>query len=191
MFMPEPPPSELAAAFYAEDRETDGYLNNLTRLWCWRPDMLQAIIDQRGRLLDESELTAEDVAVLVTATAAARSDSYCALAWGTRLAAHTDDRTAASVLAGSVDDLDTRRAALTTWARQVVADPNATVSSDIERLREVGLSDRAIFEATVYVALRLAFSTVNDALGAAPDRELAERAPARVRDAITFGRPPG
>jgi uncharacterized peroxidase-related enzyme len=190
MFLPEPPPSELAAAFYAEDRETDGYLNNLTRLWCWRPDVLKGFIDLRGRLLDESELTEDDVAVLVTATAAARSDSYCALAWGTRLAAYSDDHTAETVLAGSVDDLDPRRAALATWARQVVADPNVTVSLDIERLRNVGLSDRAIFEATAYVALRLAFSTVNDALGAAPDRELAERAPARVRDAITFGRAP-
>ena len=190
MFLPEPPPSELGAAFYEDDREADGYVNNLTRLWCWRPDVLQGFIDLRARLVDESELTEDDVAVLVTATAAARSDSYCALAWGARLAAQTDDRTAASVLAGSVDDLDPRRAALTTWARQVVADPNVAVSSDIEPLRNVGLSDRAIFEATLYVALRLAFSTVNDALGAAPDRELAERAPAPVREAITFGRPP-
>jgi uncharacterized peroxidase-related enzyme len=190
MFLPEPPSSELTAAFYEDDRESDGYINNLTRLWCWRPDVLQGFIDLRARLVDESELTEDDIAVLVTATAAARSDSYCALAWGTRLADRTDDRTAATVLAGSVDDLDPRRAALATWARRVVVDPNAIVSSDVERLRGVGLSERAIFEATVYIALRLAFSTVNDALGAPPDRELAERAPARVRDAITFGRPP-
>jgi alkylhydroperoxidase family enzyme len=190
MFLPEPPPSELAAAFYEDDRESDGYINNLTRLWCWRPDLLQGFIDLRGHLMDESELTEDDIAVLVTATAAARSDSYCALAWGTRLADRTDVGTAAAVLAGTVDDLDPRRAGLTTWARQVVADPNAVVSSDVERLRDVGLSDRAIFEATLYIALRLAFSTVNDALGAAPDLELAQRAPARVRDAITFGRRP-
>ena len=43
----------------------------------------------------------------------------------------------------------------------------------------------------LFVALRLAFSTVNDALGAAPDRELTERAPAPVRAAVTFGRPSG
>ena len=44
---------------------------------------------------------------------------------------------------------------------------------------------------TLFVAARLAFSTVNDALGAAPDRELTERAPAPVRAAVTFGRPSG
>jgi alkylhydroperoxidase family enzyme len=60
-----------------------------------------------------------------------------------------------------------------------VRDPNATTKADIERLRELGLGDREIFEATVLVAFRLAFSTINDALGAAPDK------PAR-----RHGRPP-
>jgi hypothetical protein len=34
----------------------------------------------------------------------------------------------------------------------------------------------------------LAFSTVNDALGARPDWELAAAAPAAVRDAVGYGR---
>lgn len=42
---------------------------------------------------------------------------------------------------------------------------------------------------TVYVALRIALSTVNDALGARPDAEYLTLAPAPVRDAVTFGRP--
>ena len=42
----------------------------------------------------------------------------------------------------------------------------------------------------LFVALRMAFSTVNDALGAEPDPELAATAPAVVRGAVTFDRPP-
>jgi hypothetical protein len=42
---------------------------------------------------------------------------------------------------------------------------------------------------TLYVALRIAFSTVNDALGARPDRRLVEAAPAAVHDAVSYGRP--
>jgi hypothetical protein len=71
-----------------------------------------------------------------------------------------------------------------------VRDPNATTKADIERLRELGLGDREIFEATVLVAFRLAFSTINDALGAAPDKQLADTAPAPVRAAVDYGRPP-
>lgn len=42
---------------------------------------------------------------------------------------------------------------------------------------------------TVFVALRIAFSTVNDALGASPDAALRSTAPKAVLDAVTFGRP--
>ena len=42
---------------------------------------------------------------------------------------------------------------------------------------------------TTFVALRLAFATVNDALGAQPDAELAAGAPPAVAAAVTFGRP--
>jgi hypothetical protein len=44
---------------------------------------------------------------------------------------------------------------------------------------------------TVFVALRVALSTVNDALGVAPDTELAAGLPPAVRRAVSFGRPPG
>jgi hypothetical protein len=39
------------------------------------------------------------------------------------------------------------------------------------------------------VALRLAFSTINDALGAQPDGALARALPPEVRQAVTYGRP--
>ena len=71
-----------------------------------------------------------------------------------------------------------------------MVDPNATTAVDVQSLRDVGLSDRAIFEATAHIAFRLAFSTVNDALGAAPDAQVAEAAPDVLREAVTFGRPP-
>jgi hypothetical protein len=37
----------------------------------------------------------------------------------------------------------------------------------------------------------MAFSTVNDALGARPDHELGESVTAEVRDVVTWGRPVG
>jgi hypothetical protein len=41
------------------------------------------------------------------------------------------------------------------------------------------------------VALRLAFSTINDALGAQPDAQLTQSLPPEVREAVTYGRSPG
>jgi uncharacterized peroxidase-related enzyme len=191
MFLTDPPASEAASAAFADDLETDGYVSNLTRLWCWRPDVFSSFTVLRASLTDGSELTDRDRAVLVTAVAAERNDSYCSLAWGARLAKVTSDETAAQVIdSAPAPALSERESALADWARRVVRDPNATTLSDIERLRDVGLGDREIFEATVFVAFRLAFSTVNDALGAAPDKQLADAAPDAVRAAVGYGRPP-
>lgn len=42
----------------------------------------------------------------------------------------------------------------------------------------------------MFITLRMAFSTVNDALGAQPDAQLALAVPPPVRAAVSYGRPP-
>jgi uncharacterized peroxidase-related enzyme len=187
-FLADPPASPPVTAAYEADLSSDGYVNNSTRVWCWRPDLLTSFQTLRADLLAESALSPREVAVMVVATAAARGDAYCALAWGHRLAELSDEATAADVLQGVDADLSDREAALMGWSRQVVHDPNATTDADVNRLREAGLDEREIFEATTWIALRLAFSTINDALGARPDPQLAENAPRLVREAVTYGR---
>jgi uncharacterized peroxidase-related enzyme len=190
-FLDEAPANEAKEAAFAEDRDADAYVNNWTRLWCWRPDLLHAFAELRASLMGLSALADRDWAVLVTATAAERNDSYCSLAWGTRLAKLSDDATAAQIIAGApAPALSEREAALADWARQVVRDPNATTERNVARLRQVGLGDQEIFEATAFVAFRLAFSAINDALGAAPDKQLADAAPVEVRAAVDYGRAP-
>ena len=71
----------------------------------------------------------------------------------------------------------------------MATDPNATTPADIEALRDCGLDDGQIFAITTFVALRLAFSTINDSLGAQPDAQLARSLPEEVREAVTYGRP--
>ncbi len=190
MFLSDPPASDLADALYQGDRESDGYVMNLTRLWCWRPDVLKAFTDVRGVLSSACGLSAADLAVLFAATAAARSDSYCGLAWGTSLATHAGPDAAAQVMSGRADGLDPRAAVLASWARQVALDPGGTTPADISRLHDAGLTDQQIFEATVLVAWRMAFTAVNAALGAQPDAQVAEAAPAAVRAAVSYGRAP-
>lgn len=189
MFLGEPPPSPGQDKAYAADRAEQGYVDNLTRIWAWRPDFMEAFVDLQTLLRQSWTLRDDDRAVLVAATARSRGDSYCSLAWGARLARLAGDDTARAVLSDAFDELDARPQALARWAMDVVADPNAITTTDVDRLRDVGLSDREIFEATAFVALRLAFSTVNDALGAEPDRQLAVAAPEVVRNAVTYGRP--
>ena len=142
MFLGEPPASEARDAAFNEDLDADGYVNNHTRLWCWRPDLRLAFMELRTSLMGSSALTDRDWAVLVTATASECNDSYCSLAWGARLAGLTDDETAARLIAGDpAPGLSDRESVLASWAREVVRDPNTTTEGQIEHLREAGLSD--------------------------------------------------
>jgi alkylhydroperoxidase family enzyme len=98
---------------------------------------------------------------------------------------------AAAVIRGDDEGLDGVDRALARWARLVASDPNAIVADDVQALRDGGFDDAQIFAITTYVALRLAFAIVNDALGARPDRRLGTSTPEPVRSAVTFGRPLG
>jgi alkylhydroperoxidase family enzyme len=190
-FLPEPPDSPDVQHFYDEDVAEDGYVGHSTRAWCWRPDVLAKLLDMRGTLLKSSTLSQREIAVIVATTVSGRRDAYCSLAWGTQLSTLADAETAAAVLRGEDPPLSVREAGLVDWVRAVLADPNATTETDVQALRVAGFSEREIFEATTLIGLRIAFSTINDALGLAPDHQLVERAPAAVRDAVTFGRAPG
>ena len=136
-----------------------------------------------------SGLTFRQRGILVTAAASALGDSYCSLAWGGKLGNASDAAVAAGVLTGSDAGLTDQEKAMAAWARKVARDPNATTPADIQALRDSGLDDGQIFAITAFVALRLAFSAINDSLGAQPDAQLALSLPREVREAVTYGRP--
>lgn len=186
-FLTEPPPSEGAERLYADDVAEHGFVMNLSRVWAYQPatqEALSALMAQASAGLDLRQR-----GILVLATASALQDSYCALAWGERLGAVTGEAIAASLLRGEDEGLTPAEQAMTSWARQVVRDPGATEAADIEVLREARYTDAEIFAITTFVALRVAFATVNDALGAQPDAGLAANAPPMVAAAVTYGRP--
>jgi hypothetical protein len=130
-----------------------------------------------------SGLTFRQRGILVTAAASALGDSYCSLVWGGKLSKASDAAVAAGVLTGSDAGLTDQEKAMAAWARKVARDPNATTPGDIQALRDAGLDDGQIFAITAFVAFRLAFSMINDSLGAQPDAELAQSLPRDVREA--------
>ena len=188
-FLEEPAVSPQVQALYDDDLADGGYVWNVSRLWAHQPDTVNGLFDLMSQAFKASGLSFRQRGILVTAAASALGDSYCSLAWGGKLATASEATLAAAVLNGSDAALTDQEKAMAAWARKVVKDPNATTPADIQKLRDSGLNDDQIFAITVFAALRLAFSTINDALGAQPDAQLAESLPPEVREAVTFGRP--
>ena len=188
-FLDDAPPSVDGQRLFDDDVKGLGYVMNASKLWAHDPAALDGLSALLGHVTRSGSLTYRQRAILVTSCASALGDSYCSLAWGNRLAGEGGAELAESVLRGDDAPLDSSERALARWARRLARDPNATTAADVQSLRDAGFDDAQIFAVSVFVALRIAFSTVNDALGARPDRQLRVDAPAAVRDAVTFGRP--
>jgi cytochrome P450/alkylhydroperoxidase family enzyme len=187
-FLSAPYETPGAQRLFDEDLNGLGYVMNASRLWAHHPVALDRLSDLMTEMTRAARLSFLQRAVLVTAAAADLGDSYCSMAWGKKLAEATSPDVAASVIRGGTDGLDDAEQTLARWARLIVKDPNAISTNDVQPLRDVGFDDSQIFAITAFVALRLAFSTVNDALGTVPDRELRVALPEAVRSAVTFGR---
>src|SRR5512142_399987 len=163
MYLSPPTEDEEVRAIYERERSEQGYVMNLERLLARRPEVSATFLKARTLLNTQTSLSPRERAVLVCATARSLGDSYCSLAWGSRLAKLSDPALAAELLkTGSADALSPREQALAAWAARIVQDPNATGAGDVAALRQAGLSEQEVFDATLFIAFRLAFSTVND-----------------------------
>jgi uncharacterized peroxidase-related enzyme len=187
-FLAAPMLTPEAQRLFDNDLEGDGYVTNVSRLWAYMPATLDGLSDLMSQVTRAGSLTLMQRAVLVTAAASTLGDSYCSLAWGKKLAAEAGSDVAVAVLRGGDQNLGTAEQALAQWARAVAADPNAITAADLQRLRDAGFDEEQIFAITTFVALRLAFSSINDALGARPDRQLGSSTPEPVVAAVNFGR---
>jgi alkylhydroperoxidase family enzyme len=181
--------TEAAEGLFDADRTDRGWVMNLTHVWAHQPEIKTGLFQLIARAAQAAGLTMRQRGILVAASASARRDSYCSLAWANRLSVEADPGVAAGVIGGDESQLDDSERALARWARAVATDPNGTTGADVELLRAAGYDDAAIVAITAFIALRVAFSTANGALGIQPDRELADQAPREVLAAITFGRP--
>ena len=188
-FLAIPRPTAAVQRLYDSDVEQLGFVMNLSAIWAHQPSLHGALFDMIDRAARAAGLTFRQRGILVVASAATLGDSYCSLAWGKKLAGVAGADLAGDALRGDDGRLDPSERALAGWARKVCRHPSSTKVADVQPLRDAGYDDAQIFAITAFIALRVAFAVVNDALGALPDHELIETAPAPVRDAVTYGRP--
>jgi uncharacterized peroxidase-related enzyme len=188
-FLAAPEATAGARQLFEDDVDEMGFVMNVSRLWAYQPATVAGLFDLMRQTCREHGLTLRQRGILVAAGASARGDSYCSLAWGWKLSREAGADVAAGVIRGDDAGLTPAERALAGWARRIVRSPHGTSETDVEVLREAGYTDSQIFAITVFVGLRLAFSSINNALGVRPDHELGTLAPRAVLDAVGYGRP--
>jgi uncharacterized peroxidase-related enzyme len=182
----EPIPEDEASGdveeMYEDGRATFGYVPNLAKAFSLRPEVFRAWLQLNG-VIKAHDLRRYELATL--AAARRLRSSYCALQHGRILAQEFLSFDDVPRLPEGLDEADR---AVMELAEKVVDDATSVRQADVDRLRELGLSDAEIVDVVLAAAVRCFFSKTLDALGAAPDAAYAEL-PLEFREPLTVGRP--
>ncbi|MFL5863873.1 MAG: carboxymuconolactone decarboxylase family protein [Solirubrobacteraceae bacterium] len=185
------PEAEAAGAvedMYEVDRQTFADVPNFTKAFSLRPDVYAAWRQLNGAIKANMDLRRYELATL--AAARRLRSSYCTLAHGSVLMARFLEPEA---VRGLVDDyrtadLEPADLAVMELADKVAYDATSVTEADVDRLRELGLTDGEILDVVLAAAARCFFSKTLDGLGVEPDAKYSELEPG-LRDALTVGRP--
>ncbi|HEY2371838.1 MAG TPA: hypothetical protein VGH82_04760 [Gaiellaceae bacterium] len=179
----EPAPADEAGELYDLERERVGDVPNYVRAFSHRPEVYLAWRGLVGAIQGAADPRRYELATL--AAAKRLRSSYCSLAHGKML---VDRFYSAEQVRQLPDGLDEADAAIIAFAEKVAGDASSVTQADVQRLREVGLSDAEITDVVLAAAVRSFFAKTLDGLGALPDALYGELEP-ELRDELTVGRP--
>jgi uncharacterized peroxidase-related enzyme len=143
-----------------------------------------------GQLLTAIKADMDERRYELATLAAARRlrSSYCSLAHGTVLMERFGEPVREIALDRRSAGLDEVDIAVMDFAEQVVADAAAIDEADLQRLRDLGLSDTEIMDVALAAAIRCFFAKTLDALCVRPDASYRELEP-ELQEALVVGRP--
>ena len=159
---------------------------NYERAFAERPEVLDAWGELLGTIKAGMDLRRYELATL--AAARRLRSSYCSLAHGNVLREEFGEpvlEIARDRRAAGLDEVDV---AVMDLAELVVGDAASIGEADLQRLRDLGLSDPEIMDVVLAAAARCFFSKTLDALGVLPDASFRELEP-ELRDVLVVGRP--
>jgi alkylhydroperoxidase family enzyme len=159
---------------------------NYERAFEGRPDVYAAWGGLLGAIKANMDLRRYELATL--AAARRLRSSYCSLAHGKVLIEQFGEpvlQIATDRSAAGLDDIDL---AVMDLAERVVDDATSIDDADLQRLRDLGLSDEEIMDVVLTAAVRSFWTKTLDALGVQPDASYSELEP-ELREVLVVGRP--
>jgi alkylhydroperoxidase family enzyme len=159
---------------------------NYERAFEARPDVYAAWGELLAAIKANMDLRRYELATL--AAAQRLRSSYCSLAHGKVLIERFDEPVLQIATDRSEAGLDDVDLAVMDLAERVVDDATAIDEADLQRLRDLGLSDEEIMDVVLTAAVRSFWTKTLDALGVQPDASYSELEP-ELREALAVGRP--
>jgi alkylhydroperoxidase family enzyme len=159
---------------------------NYERAFEARPEVFAAWAQLNGAIKGGMDLRRYELATL--AAARRLRSSYCCLAHGTVLIERFREPVLEIALDHHTAGLDEVDVAVMDFAERVVDDAASIDEPDLQRLRDLGLSDVDIMDVALAAAARCFFSKTLDAIRVQPDAAYRDLDPG-LREALVVGRP--
>jgi len=159
---------------------------NYERAFAERPEVYAAWVELNGAVKAGMDLRRYELATL--AAARRLRSSYCCLAHGRVLAERFGEPVREIALDHHAARLDEVDVAVMDLAERVVDDATSIGDADLQRLRDLGLSETEIMDVVLAAAARCFFSKTLDGLGVRPDASYRELEP-ELLEVLVVGRP--
>lgn len=159
---------------------------NYERAFEERPEVYAAWGELLGSIKANMDLRRYELATL--AAAQRLRSSYCSLAHGKVLIEQFGEPVLQIATDRSAAGLDEVDLAVMDLAERVVDDATSIGDADLQRLRDLGLSDAEIMDVVLAAAVRCFWTKTLDALGVQADPSYRELEP-ELQEALVVGRP--
>jgi len=172
---------------YERQQGAWGYVPNYAKSFSHRPEVMA----RWGRLLAELRRPLDDRTFELITFAAAHElrHSSCSLAHGNALTPFFSNDEIRAIADGEpVESVTEAEAEMMRFSRKVARDAAAITADDVQRLKDLGLSDADVFDVAATAAGRAFFTKVLDAVGSLPDAGF-NAIDAHLREHLTVGRP--
>ena len=187
--IPEDSAEGLLGEFYQAQTRAWGFLPNYAAAFSTRPEVAMAWSVLNKTVRDGMDRRRFEIATI--GAARALRSTYCTAAHSKFLRDVCDDEPTMIAIAKdpSGAGLSDQDRAIYEFAAQVAADAASIGQSDVDRLRELGLSDGDVADVVFAAAARCFFTRVLDGLGAQLDVQTAATFAPAILEALAVGRP--
>jgi len=172
---------------YERQQGAWGYVPNYAKSFSHRPEVMA----RWGKLLAELRRPLDDRTFELVTFAAAHEMKHtpCSLAHGNALTPFfSNEEICAIADQQPVDSVTAAEEEMMRFSRKVARDASTITATDVQRLKDLGLSDAEVFDVAATAAGRAFFTKVLDAVGSLPDAGF-NSIDADLRTHLTVGRP--
>lgn len=187
--VPEDAAGGELAEYYRQQRDSWGFLPNYAFAFATRPDVARAWGGLNTTIRNGMDRRLFELATI--AAARALRSTYCTAAHSKFLRDVCGDEESLEAIAREPDgaSLGAPDRAVFRFAAKVATDASSVEQSDVDELRELGLTDRDVADIVFAAAARSFFTRVLDGLGAQLDAQTAAEFAPGLLDSMVVGRP--